>query len=219
MSFDRLAPYYRLMERVLAGGKLQRCRLAWLSEVRHSRHALLAGEGHGRFLAGCVRRLPETHFTYVDASRAMLEQARQSWLNAGGRVEQVAFVHAALPEWSPPAAAFDLIVTNFFLDCFPPTELAQVIAKLSEAAAPGAHWLVSDFRVPQRGWLRLRAQLILASAYAFFRIATKLPASRLTAPDDFLRRHGFQLLGRRVSEWGLLYADQWQLVKSAVSQL
>ena len=210
MSFDTLAPYYRWMERLLAGEKLQRCRVAWLDEVRGARHALLVGEGHGRFLAECGRRFPETHFTCVDASSGMLGQAQAVWRKAGGRAEQIEFIHAALPEWTPPAESFDLIVTNFFLDCFSPAQLAEVVAKLSAAAQPGARWLVADFQVPESGWQRLRARLILMSAYMFFRVATKLPAQRLTSPDNLLRNAGFELTGRRVSEWGLLHTDVWK---------
>jgi len=33
MSFDRLAPFYRAMETVLAGSVLQRCRIRFLDDV------------------------------------------------------------------------------------------------------------------------------------------------------------------------------------------
>ncbi|HEX4343859.1 MAG TPA: class I SAM-dependent methyltransferase [Verrucomicrobiae bacterium] len=198
------------MEWILAGEKLQRCRVAWLAEVKTARRALLVGEGHGRFLAECARTFPQTQFTCVDASHGMLEQSRAVWAKAGGRPERIDFIQATLPEWTPPAGAFDLIVTNFFLDCFSPVQLAEVIGKLGAGAQPGAHWLVADFRLPESGWRRLRARLILMSAYTFFRVATKLPARQLTAPDDLLRGAGFEMLARRVSEWGLLHADVWR---------
>jgi len=210
MSFDILAPHYRWMERLLVGEKLQRCRVAWLDEVHGAQRALLVGEGHGRLLAECARRFPETHFTCVDASSGMLEQSQAVWRKAGGDPGRIEFIHATLPEWTPPLEAFDLIVTNFFLDCFSPAQLAEVVAKLSAAALPGAHWLVADFQLPERGWQRWRARLILMSAYIFFRVATKLPARQLTSPDDFLRRAGFGLKARRVSEWGLLHTDVWK---------
>ena len=50
MNCDRLAPFYRTMEFLSAGGKLQRCRLEFLAEIPIPRAILLAGEGHGRFL-------------------------------------------------------------------------------------------------------------------------------------------------------------------------
>ena len=66
--------------------------------------------------------------------------------------------------------------------------------------------------MPERGWRRWRARAIHALMYAFFRVATRLPARRHTNPDPFLLRAGFRLRGRRTSEWGLLQADLWQRI-------
>lgn len=209
MSFDRLAPFYRAMEWLLAGGKLQRCRVAWLAEIPEPRRILLVGEGHGRFLEVCARRFPQATITCVDASGGMLRVAETRWRAAGGRPEAIEFVQAHLPEWSGGDGLFDLIVTNFFLDCFPAAQLGPVVAALARRAAPGAHWLIADFNVPARGWQRGRARLILASAYAFFRWATALPARQLIPPDEFLSAAGFCLTRRKLAEWGLLHADVW----------
>ena len=209
MSFDRLAPHYRWMEFILTGEKLQRCRLAWLNEVRNCREVLIVGEGPGRFLPLCVRELPAARIVCVDASRAMLDRARASLSRAGGDGQRVEFVHAAVPEWQPPAATFDLIVTHFFLDCFPEPMLTQVVASLARAAKPAARWLVADFQIPPSGVSRLRAKLILALAYQFFRGVTNLPAKRLESPDAALAHHGFRLQGRREFNFGLLRSDLW----------
>ena len=48
MSFERLAPFYRAMERVLAGGKLQHCRTVLLPRLGLVREVLVVGEGPGR---------------------------------------------------------------------------------------------------------------------------------------------------------------------------
>jgi len=207
MSFDRLAPYYRWMEFVLAGEKLQRCRLACLEEIRDCRDILVAGVGPGRFLQACARELPEARIVCLDASQSMLERAQARWRKAGGKPEQANFVHATLPEWQPPSAAFDLIVTHFFLDCFPEPMLSRVIARLALAARADARWLVSDFQIPTSGLARLRARTVLAMAYAFFKLATRLPASGLIAPAVLLERQGFRLLRRRTFDYGLLYSE------------
>lgn len=209
MSFDRIAPYYRMLELILAGGKLQRCRTSWLPEVNEAREILLVGEGHGRFLKVCAVRFPQACITCVDASAVMLRVAERRWREAGGNPDRVVFVHAELPAWRPPAARYDLLATHFFLDCFPPETLARVLAALAPAAAPGARWLVADFAVPDRGWRRWRAQIILALAYGFFRRVTQLQAGRLASPDGSLSQAGFQLVGRRVFELGLLHSDLW----------
>jgi len=209
MSFDLLAPHYTWMEAVLAGRRLQRCRVTWLDALAGSDDILIAGVGHGHFLKRCVQRFPNVRITSVDASAPMLDHAARRAQLAGAREGQVEFVHAALPIWAPPAGQFDAIVTHFFLDCFPPDELAAVISVLARAARPVARWLVSDFTVPSGGLVRLRARAIHALMYGFFRRLAKIHARRVTEPDPLLEAHSFTLAGQKKSEWGLLRADVW----------
>lgn len=209
MSFDPLAPHYTWMEKVLAGPRLQRCRVAWLEELAGCERILIGGVGHGRFLKRCAQRFPSARITSVDASAGMLQQARRRVVDAGVSLDRLDFIHASLPEWQPPAGEFDGIATHFFLDCFPPEELAQVIAALARGARPGARWLITDFTLPAGGWRRLRARAVHALMYAFFRPVTKIRARRATPPDAFLEHAGFTLQGRKTAEWGLLASDCW----------
>jgi len=209
MSFDRIAPFYRSMERVLAGGKLHRCRTMWIGEVRLAQRILLAGEGHGRFLELCPGWFPEAQILCVDASAEMLAIAERRWQRAGGSGKSVQFVQATLPDWSPASGGFDLIVTNFFFDCFALPTLPRVIEALSSMAAPRADWLVADFTLPPCGWRRWRAQAVLALAYAFFRRITQLEARQLIPPDPCLVQAGFRLRRRATLECGLLQSDWW----------
>ena len=209
MSFDRLAPHYRWMEAVLAGGLLQRCRTRWLPEVRDARRVLLIGEGNGRMLEACAAVLPECHFTVLDQSEAMLDQARRCWQAKGGG-QDIHFHRADLRTWRFVGAGFDLVVTNFFLDCFAAAELPRIIANISAAASPRARWLVADFSVPLAGWRRVRARVVLVLAYGFFRLATGISASRLTAPDEALSAAGFVLRQRDRFNQDLLHADLWE---------
>ena len=209
MSFDHLAPHYGWMEAVLAGPRLQRCRTTWIGRLAGCRHLVVAGVGHGPVLATLLQTHPALRITCVDASAGMLRHAQRRAQRAGADLSRLAFVHASLPDWRP-AERFDAIATHFFLDCFPPEQLAAVVATLAAAAAPDARWIVSDFAVPTHGWRRIRARAVHALMYGFFRVVTRLPARRWTNPDALLERAGFQLVGRRTSEWGLLQADLWQ---------
>ncbi len=209
MSFDRLAWHYRWMEAVLAGGLLQRCRTRWLAEVPTASNVLLVGEGHGRMLEACARTMPQARFTVLDQSAAMLDQARRRWRKIGTH-QNITFQQTDLRTWRHTGAPFDLIVSNFFLDCFSPEELPRVIANIGAASAPTASWLVSDFIVPAAGWKRLRAQLVLALAYGFFRVATDISARRIVNPEGFLQQQDFQLQRRERFNHELLQADLWQ---------
>ncbi|HEU5396033.1 MAG TPA: class I SAM-dependent methyltransferase [Verrucomicrobiae bacterium] len=209
MSFDRLAPYYRWLELVTAGKKLHRCRTAFLAEIPAPTNILLAGEGHGRSLAEYRRRFPRAQITCLDASPAILAQARRQLERLRLPSADIRFIQADALNWRPEGGPFDLIVTNFFLDCFRRDQLESLIPRLAAAGTPGAHWLVADFQVAPAGWKRLRSRLILWSLYRFFRLVTRLPADRLTPPAPLLERAGF-ILHRRLSfEGNLLHGDWW----------
>ncbi len=208
-DFDRLAPIYGWMERLMAGRKLQHCRAAFLPAIPPPRRALIAGQGRGAFVAELLRAHPQLRCTCVDSSAAMLQAARANLRQGGVDESRAEFIHADLLDWAAPGGEFDLIVTHFFLDCFRPEQLERLLPKLSVAAAPQACWLLADFREPPSGPARWRARAILEIMYVFFRWATALPASELTPPDPLLTREGFTLGQRRTFDWGLLHSDLW----------
>jgi SAM-dependent methyltransferase len=210
MSFDTLATHYRWMEFVLAGERLQRCRTAFLRQAARKKRVLILGEGNGRFLAECRRALGSAEIVCVDASARMLALARERVARLGLSAGEIEFVHADALAWRPPENAFDLIVTHFFLDCFPAEQVERLVGALATAAEREATWLLADFGVPAGGLRRWRAVMIHRLMYLFFRAATGLSARRLTEPDGFLERHDFRLCERKESEWGLLHSDRWE---------
>jgi len=198
------------MEFLLAGEKLQRCRTAFLSEVRAALNVLIVGERNGRFLVECRRSLPDARSTCVVASPRMLDSARKRLEHVGLNHDGVDFVRADALVWTPGFATFDLIVTHFFLDCFRAEDVDRLVAKLSQAATSAAYWLLADFRIPPHGLRRYRARLIHWMMYSFFRVVTRLPARSLTPPEPFLEANGFGLCKKQTSEWGLLHTDFWK---------
>ena len=210
MSFDRLAPHYRWMEWLLAGGKLQRCRTAFIRQIPAPRHVLMLGEGNGRCLVELLRAHPAASIVCVDASARMLSCAHARVRAHGFGEARIEFIHADVLCWQPPVEQFDLLVSHFFLDCFTAEQLAALVPRLAAAAAPDARWLLADFSEPPSGLAKWRARWILRAMYFFFRRVAGLSASHLTPPDAFLERGGFSLCERRLSEWGLLHSDVWR---------
>jgi len=196
------------MEFFLAGGILQRSRTAFLGETRRSRRALLLGEGPGRFLAELLRANAAVQVFCVDRSPRMIAAARNQL--AETERSRVQFVSADALTWRPEPAAFDLIVTHYFLDCFRCEELAVLVAKIAQAAKSDACWLLADFHEPENGWQRWRGRVVLALMYGFFRLSTGLSALRLTSPDAFLLSGGFRLKARRFSNFRLVHTDLWE---------
>ncbi len=215
MSFDTLAPWYRAMELVLAGNLLQSCRRAFLREAAQCRSALLLGEGPGRYLVELIRANPEMEVTCIDTSPRMLEIARAQVARARLPVDRLQLHCTDIRSCKVPVGAPELIATHFFLDCFPSAELSEVIARVASLAPTAATWVISDFRVPERGWQRVRSRLILKVAYWFFAWTTRLPAKSLSSPEEELQRHGFRLEKRQLFNHGLLHADWWRRTEIA----
>jgi ubiquinone/menaquinone biosynthesis C-methylase UbiE len=214
MSFDTLAPHYRMMESILAGGILQGCRTAFLAEATDCRRALLLGEGPGRFIEALLRTNPHVEVTCVESSPRMIQEARRAMKRNGLDAARVAFVPCDALTWQPPRAVFDLVVTNFFLDCFRRDEIEGLVTRVTAGATDDARWLLADFHQPERGWQKWRARLVLALMYGFFRCAAGLSARRLTSPDRFLEASGFRLVRRRLVNFGLAHSDLWQRTRS-----
>ena len=205
--FDTLARPYRWLEAFSFGPLLQRCRTAHLSRVADCRRALVVGDGDGRFLAALLASNPAIVVDALDISPRMTALARRRTAFAA---ERVRFTVGDIQMVSLPLGEYDLIVTNFLLDCFAPEPLAEVVRRLSVAATPDARWLVGDFAVPPGRWTGRAARFALAVMYAFFRISVGLRANRLIDPFPLLEAHGFERSA--TTEWlrGFLVATVWR---------
>ena len=210
MSFDLLAPHYRWMEALCAAGQLQRCRTALLGVIPAPQQVLVYGEGNGRFLVELCRRFPAARVTVVEASAVMIDLARERLQRAGLAGAQVEFIHADALKWQPPTAAFDLIVTCFFLDCFREDQLQHLVPAIANAATADAHWLHADFQIAPAGLRRACSRVIVGVLYAFFRCVTRLPAHELVNVAPYLGAAGFTLWQRREFVLGLLFCDCWK---------
>jgi ubiquinone/menaquinone biosynthesis C-methylase UbiE len=208
-SFDLLAPAYQFLEKITYGPLLHWCRTAHLDQLRDSSRALILGDGDGRFLVELLKANPRVIVDSLDISAGMLNLARRrvdSLRDATGRVH---FTQADARACAWPGQRYDLIITNFFLDCFSAADLEPIIDHVAGAALPGAIWLDGDFRMPPGKWTRLLARIMLATMYLFFGMATRLTTRRLTDPATRIQANGFTLHSERTWLKGFLSSRLW----------
>src|ERR1700686_3833283 len=198
MSFDRIAPYYRLLETLAFGYSLQGARVCWIKKISLPKRVLIVGEGDGRFLSELLRIFPQIYIDCIDSSAKMLELARVRVLATDPESSiHVRFLHRDILTWSPQHS-YDLLITHFVLDCFSRRELNRIVQKLSDAATSDAVWLIADFTLPQNGFARIRAKLWLRVMHTFFHITAGITAKELVDATPYLRANGFTCTSRRL---------------------
>jgi trans-aconitate 2-methyltransferase len=102
-------------------------------ELKGDETVLDAGCGTGRVTERLLARLPRGRVIALDASSAMIEEARTNLASAGGRVEfMVADLADALPVASPVDAVFSTATFHWVLDH------DRLISNLAAIMRPGA---------------------------------------------------------------------------------
>jgi hypothetical protein len=199
---------YRWLEYLSFGPWLARCRSAQLAHLTGARHALILGDGDGRFLRQLLAINPGLYADVVDSSRSMLKILDRRVRRTGG--EKISLHLADGLEWEP-IGHYDLIVSHFFLDCFFPDQLEQLFDRVLPHAQPGAQWVVSEFAVPRNPLTAFLARGIIASLYRVFGLLTGLPVRALPDYIGCMARRGLVLSHERRFLAGLLRSELWTL--------
>jgi SAM-dependent methyltransferase len=214
VNFDPIARPYRWLEYLTLGRTLERCRLHYLPNLLQQKRAIIFGDGDGRFLAQLLAQNRHLHADAVDTSATMLKlQGRRCRAADPNIASRLQIHHINALNFSPLSGEkekYDLVVTHFFLDCLTQTDLESLIHRISPSLAPGAIWLLSDFRVPS-GPMRLPAKLVIRTLYLAFRILTGLRTTHLPDHATPLARAGLIRVAYHHRLAGLLTTEIWQL--------
>jgi len=209
-DFNRIARPYRWLEYLTLGRALERCRLHYLPSLLQQKHALLLGDGDGRFLAQLLARNQYLQADAVDTSATMLRLLRQRCEATAPSTTARLQTHQASALTVPiEGKSYDLIVTHFFLDCLSQPELDALVTRIAPRLTPGALWLISDFRIPS-GLMRLPAKFLIRTLYLAFRILTGLRTTRLPDHSSSLTQAGLTRIARQHRLAGLLVTELWQ---------
>ena len=209
-NFNLIARPYRWLEYLTLGRTLEHCRLHFLPVLLLQKHALILGDGDGRFTAALLTTNPGIKVVAVDTSATMLDLLRRRCQAAAFSTETrlrtcnySALEHAT-------SSKTDLVVTHFFLDCLTQPDLEALIARTTKHLRPGSLWLLSDFRIPS-GRMRLPAKALVRTLYFAFRILTGLRTTQLPDHATPLTQAGFTRKARNLFLAGILTTELWQV--------
>lgn len=191
-SFDNLAFIYARLESLTFGRKLERTREHALSAFDASRPqtALLLGDGDGRFACRALQSNPLLHIDSIDSSASMLNRARRRIENFDSNLlERYNPIEANALLYEFPASNYDIVVTQFFFDCFRSKKANALIVQLEAAIKPKGKFAYADFSIPSKQPWNPIGQFLIAMLYQCFRLTTDIKAKRLPQlqwPDRFV---------------------------------
>jgi ubiquinone/menaquinone biosynthesis C-methylase UbiE len=189
-TFDSVAPFYVLLEKLSFGDELNIARQAFIETVLHAGNALLIGEGNGRFLGDCLRSKTGGAITVLDSSRKMLDLL-ESRIKGIRHETNLELVCEGILDWRlENTGAFDVVVTHFFLDLFRPIMQRRVIEKITSMANKETSWVIVDYQPSNATGV---LSLINWLQYRFDRLLSGVDTDRHYDPSDLLREFGWRV--------------------------
>lgn len=196
MNFDKVAPYYSLLEKLTFGNNLHDARLAFVPKLTKAKNILLIGEGRGRLLNEILKHNSLANITIVESSRAMISEMKKlpKVKNVSSiKFENLCFFHFSTQE------RFDAICTCFFWDCFKEKEVKTGVDKVNKLLEANGLWINVDFKSPINGGNveKFAHCLLIKLLYEFFRISCGVMVNKLPAVSPIAKENQFVLIGSK----------------------
>jgi len=212
-NFDGVASSYLFLETITFGNQLQKCRTSMISHLTNSKRALVLGEGNGRFLEAFCKANPLAEILVIDESPRMLDLAKRRIANANPPINnQIEFRCANVFEILPLSGTFDLIVCNFFLDCFTSSEIGHLMGLFRQMLFGEGLLVVGDFRKPHSIFGKIIGLFILKFMHIFFKKTAGISATELTDLHAILLERSFQKAVEKKLFFGFLNSSIWKPV-------
>ncbi|WP_375445886.1 class I SAM-dependent methyltransferase [uncultured Fibrella sp.] len=204
MTFDPVAPFYDILARLAFGQSLIRAQEWGIDQVRPGSRVLVLGGGTGATLPYLLARQP-IHITYIEASTAMLQRARQ-------RTQPTATITFIVGTEADLSAKekFDVILLPFVLDLYPADTLqVRMLPRLLRHLNADGQLVVTDFDRPQTYWQRGYMWLMLR----FFNVTANIVVREWTNWPDALRQAGLTEKITRSFRGGQVRSGCWLRVQ------
>ncbi len=197
-DFNLVAPVYDTLSKLVFGKKLDQAQKTFIPIIKPNSRVLIVGGGTGNIL----KWLP-TNFNlavdYVELSEKMLDKAKMQASN-GNTIE---FYASDVLEVK---GVYDVVIANFFLDCFSHERLPEVIQKLKGRLDKGGRLIVTDFYPSENGYQRL----LLKIMHSFFRLTSRLEASALSDIHGTIKQSGFETAQLKFLNGASLFSAVYQ---------
>lgn len=196
-NFNLIAPVYDSLAKLVFGNKLKQAQCHFLHLIPKDSNVLIVGGGTGWILDEIFKTGFIGSITYVEASSKMLELT-QKRLKPEWNVTLINGNESKIPLFQ-----YDTIITNFFLDVFPPEKLQDVIMMLFDRLKNSGIWICTDFQSTNR---RLH-KLLIWLMHWFFRLTTGIESQDLSDFNLIIHQCGLNLISSFEMKDGLIFSS------------
>jgi len=181
VSFQRVAPYYDFLARMVFGKSIRKAQRRYLTEIREGSQVLIVGGGTGWILEDLLQS-KNCHFIYLETAPSMLKRAeryyhslKSTFVSQGN---EVVFVSGSVSALSSDLS-YDVVITYFLLDLYTPADARKIMSALKAKLNSSGIWLFSDFEKSTKLVNQLWQGPLLWLMYRFFRLTTNLQNDKL----------------------------------------
>ena len=196
-TYDALAPYYDFLS-LLLGKSYRDSKLLYLDQLKEGDQVLYLGGGTGANLASILEGIGRTgKIYYIEASAQMIGKAKKRITPE--QLSSIVFLHQS--EFSKiPKHAYDVVLTQFFLDILPEEEIEKLLRELDRRTNSDTRWIFLDFfPVAEKKWL-------IKTMIWFFRLSTGNPRKDLPAYAYYFGYYGWEVEEKKSLKSGFIQA-------------
>ena len=198
-GFDRLAPVYNSLSRIVFGKSLAQAQRYFLDSIGAGDPILILGGGSGDFLKSLLKQHPQVTVDYLDISPRMIQLAKKK----NQHPTNVNFIVGT--EQNIPDRTYTVVITNFYLDLFSDGTLQQVVQKIIPHLSSDGQWLATDF-VEEKKW----QSVMLSCMYLFFSTMARIEASSLPDWQSALKKAGMHEINSKKFYRGFIKASVYR---------
>ncbi len=185
-DFDRVAKFYQHLSHLVFGNALIEAQVFNLGNIKAGDQILWVGGGNGE-LFDFFPRVTDLKIDFVERSEEMLRLAQNRSINL-----DVNFIKNDILDHE---GQYDVVIANFFLDCFSKDSMLSILDHLKSLLKSEAILLVTDFDVPSSK----KDRLLLWVMHKFFGHFSNLEAQSLLPISNLITNNGFEI--KELKQW------------------
>ena len=203
-GYDSIAGLYDRLSRLVFGKSIMHAQQHGLSEIAQGSRVLIVGGGTGHVLEQISLHKQDISVDYVEPSTNMIKKAKVRSVND----LSINYISQPIQELQNDKV-YDVVITQFFLDCFEGDELDEIFVQLDNYLRKGGLWIVADFQFSY-DWNRRWQKLITSMMYLFFTLTVGIKARKLEDFHQLFKRLDYHLHTKKSYYSSFIFSSVYQ---------